>query len=72
MTTDDIAQLTEDLKEHNRRRLLLEAAAPELLETAAPIAACVFAYEGDDSDLISVTAGELRALAAAVAKAKGT
>lgn len=49
----------------------LIAAAPDMYASAQPIAACVEGFSGPDSEYISVTAGELRALAAALAKATG-
>jgi hypothetical protein len=49
----------------------LIAAAPDYAAAAAPLVHLVEFFGGDDSDEISVTAGELRALAAAHAKAKG-
>lgn len=49
----------------------LMAAAPDIAEAARPLAALVEAYTGSDAAMITVTAGELRALAAALSKAEG-
>lgn len=50
----------------------LIAAAPDLLEAGEPLAALVEYFTGDDDAEITVTAGELRRLRAAIAKAKGS
>jgi hypothetical protein len=49
----------------------LIAAAPELADAAETVAACVYGFAGPDHEFINVTGGELRALAAALAKARG-
>jgi len=47
----------------------LIAAAPDMYEAALPIVALVQDFSGPDDAMISVTAGEIRRLAAALSKA---
>lgn len=57
-----------DVSEDDAR---LIAAAPDMFASGKPLADLVEHFSGADSETIAVTAGELRSLAAAIAKAEG-
>lgn len=67
VTMDDMAAI---VKPHNDK-IVAEHRLSALIHASKPLADCVEGFSGPDHDYISVTAGELRALAAAIAKAEG-